>query len=61
MYIDLYETHIVHEKSLYNLFDLLGDVGGLLDLFILVFSLLLSRYNESLFLFNQIQSLHTTP
>ena len=51
---------MVHEKSLYKVYDLLGDVGGLLDLFFILFSIVLSRFNYQLFLFESINELFQT-
>ena len=56
--INLYDTKIVHEKSMYGVFDLLADVGGLGDIFFVAFAFILSRYNNSLFLFNSINKLY---
>ena len=56
--IRLHDTQIIHEKSMYSVFDLLADVGGLLDIFIVVFSIIIQRYNSSLFLFNVIKKLY---
>ena len=58
MSISLHETYMIHEKSLYGVFDLLADVGGLLDLFIVLLAILFERYNTSLFLFNAIYKLY---
>ena len=45
---------VTHERSLFTIFDLLGSVGGLLDLLILVFAFFLEPYNYTLFLYNSI-------
>ena len=37
--IELDQNTITHEKSMYTYFDLLGDVGGLLDLLLIIFTL----------------------
>ena len=58
--LTLHDTKMVYEKSLYKVFDLLGDVGGLLDLFMTFFSIVLSRYNYQLFLFTSINVLFKT-
>ena len=50
--VGLSNTLTIHKKSLYTVFDLLGDVGGLLDLFTLFVAFFLSKYNHSLFIFN---------
>ena len=38
--LSLEDTKMVYEKSLYTVFDLLGDVGGLLDLFVIFFTII---------------------
>ena len=45
MLIDLHDTIVTHEKSIYNIFDLFGDVGGLLDLFLIFFTFFFQPYN----------------
>ena len=52
---------IKHKKSLYTVYDLLGDVGGLLDLFTLFMAFFLTKYNYSLFLYNSIHEMFTFP
>ena len=43
---------------MYGYFDLLGDVGGLLDIFIIILAIFFDRYNSSTFLFNTIYKLY---
>ena len=52
---------ITHEQSKYNVFDIFGDVGGLLELTMLFFGLFIRPYNYTVFLFNSIQELFKTP
>ena len=56
--IILHDTQIIHEKAMYSVFDLLADVGGLLDIFVVAFAIIIQRYNSSLFLFNVIKKLY---
>ena len=42
---------------MFTIFDLLGNVGGLLDLLIIVASIVISGYNESLLVLNAINDL----
>ena len=51
------EVLVSQEKSLYTFFDLLSDVGGLMNMLVTVFSIILGPYNHSLFLFNTITKL----
>ena len=46
MELNLHDTMITHEKSIYNVFDLLGDVGGLLDLFIFVLAIVMLAQDD---------------
>ena len=39
MSIYVHGTKMTHEKSMYNVFDLIGDVGGLLDIFLFFFAI----------------------
>ena len=57
--VGLSNTLTIHKKSLYTVFDLLGDVGGLLDLFTLFVAFFLQKYNHSLFLFNATNNMFT--
>ena len=54
MTIQLHDTKMIHEKSMYGVFDLLGDVGGLRDLLFIILAIFFERYNGSLFLFKSI-------
>ena len=46
-----------HELSLYSIYDLLGDVGGLLDLLLIAFAVFVGPYNQQLLNFNVIKGL----
>ena len=46
-----------HELSLYSIYDLLGDVGGLLDLLLIAFAVFAGPYNQQLLNFNVIKGL----
>ena len=39
------QFHVTHQKSIYGYLDLIADVGGLLDIVILMFALFLKSYN----------------
>ena len=55
--IQMSQTKISQEKSLYTFFDLLSDVGGLLNLIITLFAMFMQPYNHSLFLYNSLAQL----
>ena len=59
MTIDLHPTIVTQEKSLFNVYDLFGDVGGLLDLLLIIIAIAFKPYNSMLFSFNSIQELFT--
>ena len=44
---------------MYGVFDLLSDMGGLVDIFVIMFSLILKPYNRALSHFNSFKSLYT--
>ena len=46
---ELSKTTMKHQKSIYGWFDLLGDMGGLLDIIMIAFSLLVGPFNEKCF------------
>ena len=46
--LDLHDTYMTHEKSMFNIFDLLADVGGLLDLFLIICAIALKPFNSYL-------------
>ena len=58
MLIDLDNTQTIHEKSMYGVFDVLSDVGGLFDIFVILFALFIGRYNGSLYLYDSIKTLY---
>ena len=43
---------------MYSALDLLGAIGGLYDLFVIVFAILFCSYNTSLFLYNSITEIY---
>ena len=53
--LTLSDSQIVHEKSMFAILDLLGAVGGLLDIFMALFAIFFNRYNSSLSLFYMIK------
>ena len=48
---------VTYDISKYQILDLLGDVGGLLDICVLICSVLLVPYNYSLFVYSSVNSL----
>ena len=56
--LDLHDTYITQEKSVFLIFDLLADVGGLLDLFMFIGAVIFIPFNYYLFLFNSMKDLY---
>ena len=54
----LVKTMMNHQRSLYGILDLLGDMGGLIDIIIIVLQIFFTRYNRALYLFNAFQDLY---
>ena len=54
----LAKTSVIHQKSKFGFFDLFGDMGGLLDLTIIVVGLFLQPYNYSMFQFYSIKKIY---
>ena len=57
--VNLSSVQTIHKKSLYSVYDLLGDVGGLFNLFTIFVAFIMTKYNYSLFLFNATNHLRT--
>ena len=55
--INLADSMQTIEKNKFTIVDLLGDIGGLLDLLIRIIGLILSPYNSTLYLFHSINYL----
>ena len=60
MRLELDERKVVHERSLFTVFDLLSNIGELADLSFIIFALALKPYNYCLFLFESLHELFTT-
>lgn len=57
-YMELEKTVVFHQKSFYTVFDLLGDMGGLLDIAILLFAFFLEPYNQAIFHYNTFNRIY---
>ena len=54
----LSQSTISHQKSIYGFLDLIGDMGGLLDILTLFFAIFLRPYNTAIFNFTSIDKLY---
>jgi hypothetical protein len=50
-------TIVQHDRTVYNLFDVLGDVGGVMQILQIVFAFLLSTYSERAFTFDLLEEI----
>ena len=54
----LAQTSVTHSKSKFGYFDLFGDMGGLLDLTIILVGIFLQPYNYSLFQYYSFKKMY---
>ena len=54
----LSSNSVKHEMSMFTVFDLMGDVGGLLDIFTLILGFLMIPFNHTLFLHKTLNKLY---
>ena len=53
---DMSIQEIEHTRTVYGVLDLFGDVGGILDIFVLIFGIFIFPYSEHSF---KLSSAHT--
>ena len=53
----LHETRIFHYRDVYNILDLIGDLGGVLEIFVLFFNIFVGPISEFSFLLKAIEKL----
>ena len=56
--IDVSDQKILHSRSVYTLLDLLGDYGGLQEMFFLLLSFFIAPFSEHSFVLSAIKKLY---
>jgi hypothetical protein len=54
----VYEKQIDHSRKIYGLFDLFGDIGGLMEVILIFASNLVSSFSEHQFFLKALQKLY---
>ena len=58
IYFSLSEHEVLHSREAFNIIDMLGDLGGLVDIIIVVFSLFVSPYASTSFMVKLLSKLY---
>lgn len=61
-YFSLSNEQLIHERTVYNFLDLLGDIGGLMEIFVLIFGVFLfplSTFSFTLKAFEKLYLIRT--
>ena len=54
----MYQNHIMmHQRNVYNIIDLIGDLGGVLELFALFFGFFIGPFTNYSFVMTSLQNL----
>jgi hypothetical protein len=57
LFFDLDPIEILHSREVYHIMDLIGDIGGVLEVFITIFGILLFPVSEHSFVMKALEKL----